>query len=377
MKQYKILHVEYRDYIHPEAGGAEVVLREVYRRLSQQGHQVDYLTSLYPGASPEEMMDGARMIRTGNKWNFNWAAPNFYRRHLQDNQYDIIIEGIDKIPFFFPLYTKTPVLPLVPHLFGTTAFKEAPFPAATYVWLMEHFIPRIYRKCPYYLTYSLSTKDDLIKRGIPENIIHVAYIALNHDLFKPASESSYRHPHSLAYVGRIKRYKFIDHGIQAVARLKKDYPDIIYHIVGRGDNLESLKQLTAQLNLQKHVKFWGFVDEATKVKILQESQILLYNSVKEGWGLTAIEANACGTPVIASNSPGLREAVSDGKTGYLIEHGNLDLLEMKIREIFDSPEEQKRLQQGSLEWAQSFNWDKTAGRFLEFIEKTLEAKKQQ
>jgi glycosyltransferase involved in cell wall biosynthesis len=374
MRPYKILHVEYRDYVHPEAGGAEVVLREVYQRLSRQGHQVDYLTSLYPGASAEEMMDGARMLRTGNKWNFNWAAPAYYKKHLEKNNYDIIIEGIDKIPFFFPLYTKTPVLPLVPHLFGTTAFEEAPFPAAAYVWLMEQFIPYVYRKCPYYLTYSLSTRDDLIKRGIPGDIIHVAYIALNHDLFKPAIDNTTRHPHSLAYVGRIKRYKFIDHGIQVVARLKKEYPDIIYHIVGRGDNLEALKKMAADLKVEENVKFWGFVDEETKVKILQESQIVLYNSVKEGWGLTAIEANACGTPVIASNSPGLREAVSDGKTGFLIEHGNLDQLETRIRQIFDSKEEQLRLQQGSLEWANSFNWDKTAAKFLEFIEKTLEAK---
>jgi len=372
MKKLKILHVEYRDYVHPEAGGAEVVLKEVYRRLSQQGHQVDYLNSLYPGATPEQMMEGARMIRVGNKFNFNWVAPYYFKKHLEQNHYDIIIEGIDKIPFFFPLYTKTPVLPLVPHLFGTTAFEEAPFPAAAYVWSMEQFIPYVYRKCPYYMTYSLSTREDLINRGIQADKIHVAYIALDHNLYRPAETQNNRIPNSLCFVGRIKRYKFIDHGMLAMVKLKEKYPNISYNIVGRGDNLPQLKSLAEKLGLSNNVKFWGFVDESTKVRILQESQIVLYNSVKEGWGLTAIEANACGTPVIASNSPGLREAVKDGVSGYLIEHGNIEQLAEYIDQILGNPSIQQKLYQGSLDWAGTFNWDNTAEKFLEYSYKTIE-----
>ncbi len=372
MKSYKILHVEYRDYVHPEAGGAEVVLQEVYKRLSAQGHQIDYLTSKYKGASNTQIMDGAHMIRVGNKWNFNGVAPSYFKNHLEKNKYDVIIEGIDKIPFFFPFYTKIPVLALVPHLFGTTAFEEAPFPAAAYVWLMERFIPWGYRHVPYYMTYSESTKEDLVNRGISANKIHVVYIALNHDLYRPAANDAMKTPHSLCFVGRIKRYKFIEYGILAVERLRPQFPDIIYHIVGRGDNLSNLQKMAKDKGLEKNVKFWGFVDDKTKVEILQKSQVVLYNSVKEGWGLTAIEANACGTPVIASNSPGLREAVVDQKTGFLVEHGNIDQLTDKIKQIFTSPDLRQKLEQGSIEWANTFNWDKTADRFLEFIQKTVE-----
>jgi glycosyltransferase involved in cell wall biosynthesis len=370
MEKYKILHIEYRDYIHPEAGGAEVVLREVYRRLTDQGHQVDYLTSQYPGCVPTDVMDGVRMIRTGNKWNFNWVAPRYFKKHLEQNNYDVIIEGIDKIPFFFPLYTKSPVLPLVPHLFGTTVFREAAFPAATYVWLMEQFIPMVYKKCPYYMTYSKSTAEDLANRGVNADKVHVVYIAMDHELYRAPEPGTVKEPHSIAFVGRLKRYKFIDYGIQAVARMKSEFPDMTYHIVGRGDNQPALEALTKQLGVENNVKFWGFVDEAKKVEILQKSQVLLYNSEKEGWGLTAIEANACQTPVIASNSPGLREAVSDGKSGFLIEHGNMDQLTGKIREIFVDKALQQKLQQGAVEWAATFNWDKTAEGFLEFIDRT-------
>ena len=87
--------------------------------------------------------------------------------------------------------------------------------------------------------------------------------------------------------------------------------------------------------------------------------------------ISTIEANACGTPVIASNSPGLREAVNDGKSGFLIEHGNIDQLADKIRQVFTNTELRLKLEQGSIEWANTFNWDKTAERFLEFIEKTV------
>ena len=79
------------------------------------------------------------------------------------------------------------------------------------------------------------------------------------------------------------------------------------------------------------MRFLGFVSEAGKLALLRRAWALVFTSPKEGWGITNLEAAACGTPVIASDSPGLRESVRDGETGYLVPHGDVEALAAAMR----------------------------------------------
>ena len=72
------------------------------------------------------------------------------------------------------------------------------------------------------------------------------------------------------------------------------------------------------------MRFHGFVSEAEKIELLRRAWANLFPSPKEGWGITVVEAAACGTPSIASDSPGLRDSVRHGETGYLVPHGDVD-----------------------------------------------------
>ena len=80
--------------------------------------------------------------------------------------------------------------------------------------------------------------------------------------------------------------------------------------------------LAASLDLGERVRFLGRISEAEKLALLRRAWALVFASPKEGWGITNLEAAACGTPVVASNSPGIRESVRDGETGYLVPHGD-------------------------------------------------------
>ena len=110
--------------------------------------------------------------------------------------------------------------------------------------------------------------------------------------------------------------------------------------------------------------FPGFVSREKKVEYLCRSHVMVYPSLREGWGLTNIEANSCGTTVVAADSPGLCDSVRDGVSGRLYQFGNIDQMTERITEILTDDDQRQKLEQGGLEWAAKFNWDKAADKFL-------------
>ena len=81
-----------------------------------------WLSAGFPGVAAEDSRDGIRIVRRGAWWNANHTLPAAYRKELRADRYDLVIEDINKIPFFAPRWARTPVLAIVPHLFGTTVF---------------------------------------------------------------------------------------------------------------------------------------------------------------------------------------------------------------------------------------------------------------
>ena len=368
MGTMKILLIEYRDQTHPEAGGAEIVLHQVFRRIVAAGNQVDYLCNYYPGAKREEICDGIRILRRGRQPYFNFLVPWVYRRELRKNNYDIVVEGIDKIPFNMPWFErKLPVACIVPHLFGTTVFGEAAPLIAAYVYALERSIPYAYRN-NYFSVLSESTQNDLMDRGIPAKHVRVIRPGLTQEDYsapeiKPASD----HPMML-YVGRLKRYKGIELGFAALQQLRAKYPRLEYAIVGGGDYLSELRRQVQTLGLEQQVSFRGFVTHAEKVALMQQAAALIYTSPKEGWGLSVIEANACGTPVVASDAPGLRESVKDGETGFLVPHGDVSALAQRLDQLFSDPVLYQRLRIQGIAWARSFTWERATSETLALLE---------
>lgn len=364
----KILLIEYRDITHPEAGGAEVVLLETFKRIVAAGHSVDYLCTGYAGSKPEEVIEGIRILRRGRQPYFNLAAPFAYLRELRQNGYDIIIEGIDKLPFFMPLYErKVPVMCIVPHLFGAAVFQEASFPVGAYVFAHEWFIPFVYKRC-LFSVLSQGTRDDLAGRGISLDHIRVIHSGLSHERYAAPEKKAFAEHPLLVYLGRVKKYKGIEIGIRAVHLLRRKYPGIQCRIVGTGDHLPRLRRFVRRLGLDGHVFFDGFIPERDKVELLQKAHMLLYTSPKEGWGLSVIEANVCGTPALASDSPGLRESVVDGKTGCLVPHGDVQALAKRVDDLLSDAELYGKMRAAAIEWGRGFTWERMTRETLALIE---------
>jgi glycosyltransferase involved in cell wall biosynthesis len=365
----RILALNWQDLTHPQAGGAEVHLEEILRRVVSWGHEVSLACCTYPGCKTRENIGGMAVYRRGGRQTFNFIAPTLIRQILDEKPHDLLVEDINKIPFYLPMFFKMPHLAVIPHLFGRNIYQEANPVIASYVYFAEKPIKSVYRKSGF-LAISESTRLDLVRRGIAADRIGVAECGVDHDVYNPEQPVvKYDRP-TVVYLGRIKKYKSVHHLVQALPAIQKSVPNVRALIVGDGDYLESLKQIVARLGLQDAVELTGFVNLAEKLTHLRRSHVSVYLSPKEGWGITNIEANACGTPVVAANVSGLKDSVSHGKSGLLYEYGNIEeLAQQVVRVLSDKPLYQS-LSQGALEWANRFTWDDCARRSLAIMEKT-------
>ena len=365
-----ILALNWEDLSNPQAGGAEVHLQEILKRIARKGHHITLLCSGWPQCEPVEEVDGIRIVRRGSRFNFNFVAPFALKALLREKRWDVLVEDINKIPFFSPLYHRLPVLVVIPHLFSDSVFKEINFVLGTYIYLSEKPIPWLYRGLKS-MVISESTKQDLVKRGLPSEDIHVIHCGIDHQLYHTDPSVEKEPAPTVIYLGRLKKYKSIDQLLSAFSQMERKIPDARLVVVGEGDYKGELISLARRLKIGDKVEFTGFVDEEEKVRRLRKAWVAVYPSLKEGWGLTNIEANACGTPVIASNVPGLRDSVVPGKTGLLFEYGDTTQLSDQLAEILSDESCREELRQGGLEWAKTFNWDEAADETFELIEQAV------
>lgn len=366
---YNILVINWQDIRNPLGGGAEVHFHEIFKRIVAKGHQVTLLCCAHRDLPGEEELDGIKIIRSGHRSFFNFFVPSLYRKYSKANNYDVVIDDINKIPFYSPLFVKEPLIGIIHHLFGSSIFIESSLPVAVYVTLAEMLVPKVYRNIPMAVV-SNSTKQELVQKGFSADQIDLVYNAVDQDAYQFVPELKSITP-LVGYLGRIKRYKSVHHLIQAFELVRQKIPDATLIIIGDGDHLPILKKLVEKLDLGDGVVFTGALHHNQKIKYLNQMWLSVNPSPKEGWGLTVIEANCCGVPVIAANSPGLKDSVVDGKTGLLYPYGDYHRLAELIIKVIQDRGLRKNFSEESRMWAHQFNWERSADTMLNLIEKTL------
>jgi glycosyltransferase involved in cell wall biosynthesis len=353
----KILVVNWQDRENPLAGGAEIHLHEIFERLAARGHEITLLCGGWPGCPPRASLNGIAVHRVGTRQTFALKVHRHWAREFRAAPFDILFEDINKAPLLTPLWGgRARVVACVPHLFGGTVFQELPWPLASAVWLSERPLPFIYRSVPFE-AISDGTADDLAHRGIRRDAVTVIYPGVSFDHYTPLASARAPNP-TFAYVGRLKKYKGIDLVIRAFARLTDRSATL--EIAGAGDYRAALEALTRSLDLGERVRFLGFISEAEKLALLRRAWAVALASPKEGWGLTNVEAEACATPVVASNSPGIRESVRDGETGFLVPHGDIDALAHAFARLASSRERVASMGAKARAFAETFTWTRAA-----------------
>ncbi|MEO0099412.1 MAG: glycosyltransferase family 4 protein [candidate division WOR-3 bacterium] len=365
-----VLLINWRCPKNPLAGGAEVYAYEIFRRLAKKGFKITYLSER-ANLPDEEEIGGIRFLRRGGKNTFNFTVYRFLPRIVKENNFDLIIDDLNKIPFYSPYFIKEiPVLAILMHLFRKAVYKETSFLFATYVYLAENLIPWVY-KDNYFAVLSESTKRDLLnlfKKDISERI-RVIPPGIDTQFYQP--DFNKKKEKIILHCGRLKRYKSTDHLLLATHLLFQKRRDFRVVIVGDGDDLMRLKKMTKELGMEAVVEFTGYIKEEEKLNLYQSAYFLVENSIKEGWGLIIVEANACGTPVIAARSPGLVDAVREGKTGLFYQYGDIKELSEKMAFLLDNEEMVDRMGKEGRMWAEKFSWEESAQKMEDLIRLVL------
>ena len=364
----RILLVNWQDRANPQAGGAEVHLHEIFGRLAGQGHEVHMLCSGWTGAPSEDVIDGMRIHRVGSRYGFALSGGPAFSRLAAELRPDVVVEDVNKIPLNLPRRWPGPFVLIVPHLFGSTAFRELPAPLATVVWAKERPMPRTYARTLVH-AISASTRDDLVARGFRDDRVRIIYPGVDARHFTPDAGVARETNPTFLYVGRLRRYKQVDTAIRALGGMKET--NAVLWVAGTGDDRPRLERIAAAEGVSGRVRFLGYVSEDQKLELYRRAWAAVLPSLKEGWGITNLEAAACGTPALAADNSALRESVRDGETGYLFATGDVGSLRDVMGRIAADAGLRERLGRGARAFAETFSWERTARETADHLDTAI------
>lgn len=359
-----ILILNWRDTKHPLTGGAEAMLLEHAKAWIKDGHEVTWFASSAKGLLAEEVIEGIKFYRKGNHLTvFFWAFVYYLNGVFRSTQ--IVIDCFHFLPFFTPLYIRSkPIVGLIHEVAGKVWFENLFYPFALIGYFLEPYIIRLY-KHKSFITVSKSTEEELIQIGISKKNITVIENGTNPSTY----ENKVHKKDVLIFLGRISDDKGVMDAIKSFSLIVQKYPTYQLWIVGKSESephLEKIKKEAEKLGISSHCKFWGYVSEKQKYKLLSESKLLLHPSRKEGWGLNVIEANIVGTPAVGYDVAGLRDSIIDGKTGILVDE-NYESLAMGVEELLKNEKNYKVYSGRAIKWAQNFSWDKSTKKSIQLL----------
>jgi glycosyltransferase involved in cell wall biosynthesis len=348
----RILILNWRCPMHPRAGGAEFLTYEVMKRFVASGDEVEWFSASFPGAKDNEDMDGIHIVRAGRQWTVHLHAFRRYFRRLRPH-FDLVIDEVNTVPFFTPLWADVPVFMLIYQLAREVWWYECPFPINALGFALEPLYLRLYRRVPV-LTESNSTVVDLNRLGFsgPLTLVPVGIDDL--------AEGAYAKPSCpvFLYVGRLSPSKRVGDIIKAFDSFQTKLPQARLWLVGDGPTsyVRSLRGLVHQLGIEQSVDFCGSVSGTEKYQRMTAAHALLMASVREGWGLVVTEANACGTPAVVYNVPGLRDAVRHAQTGLVVDP-TPEAMATGMMTLWKDRLLREQLGKQARAWSRSFSFD--------------------
>ena len=220
------------------------------------------------------------------------------------------------------------------------------------------------------------------------DIVHVVTPGVDLYTFTPGqgrktARESIGTPHDalvVTFVGRIQPHKGPEVLIRATSELVKHSPlmraKLIVNIVGgasgaNSEEVERLQELTTWLGIDDVVRFAPPVPRAELPKWYRAADLICVPSYSESFGLVALEAQACATPVIATAIGGLRTAVADGISGVLVDGHDPKAWSSVIARLLQEPQRRVLLSMGAVEHASHFGWDATARGTLDIYDQVI------
>jgi glycosyltransferase involved in cell wall biosynthesis len=217
---------------------------------------------------------------------------------------------------------------------------------------------------------SQKTRMDLIKRGkVRSERIDVIPVGI--DLERIVKIAPARESTDVLFAGRLIHEKRVDLLLNAIAVAKKEIPTITCAIIGDGPERGLLEDLAVKLGVEENVSFTGFVDQDGLTAYMKASKVFVLPSIREGFGLVIVEANACGLPVISisHDMSAARELVKDGVNGFLVNDiSSREIAEAIIKLVTDEAL-RERLAENGFAMAKKYGWSDISTKIIDTYKK--------
>jgi len=348
-------------------GGAERRYFEIARRLAKR-HEVTVYASRLRGSSDKEDVEGIKIIRTGlrhpaDRRSFLPLAV-YFRNLLRSfgSRYDVVDanQGIASFAGLAKLMTKQPVVATFHDIYWDKWGDHFSFPYSGVGKFMEFAWSKL--KYSAVIANSPETKERLWRLGFSAP---VETVVSGVDVGVIRKARSTKEKRTVVYVGRLEKYKGVDSLIRAVAGGRTEFPGIRLRIIGSGSEEQRLRNMAKELGVD--VEFLGFVDERKKFETIKSSSVLVNPSYVEGLGLIALEAMACGVPVIVRDLKCYFFCNNENSVKFRDDSG----LEDAIMKILSSPNAARKMVKSGLVTSRKYSWDETARKVEELYKKCV------
>ena len=368
-----VLFLNWRDTRNPHGGGSEVYVERIAGELILRGHRVTLFCAAHAQGPAEETTEhGVRVLRRGGRHTVYLRAALAYlaglfgfgplsRRH--GGRPDLIVDVGNGLPFLSPLWSGRPVIALVHHVHREQwPVVLTPRLARIGWWIESSLAPRVYRKCRY-VTVSGATRDELAVLGVDPERVSIIHNGTPDMTIAPIARTAYP---SLVVLGRLVPHKQVEVALDAVAALCGELPGLSLVVAGQGWWEDELRRSAAGLGIAERVRFAGFVSDEEKRTLLSEAWVALTPSLKEGWGLTIVEAGAVGTPNVAfRGAGGVEESLVDGRTGLLAD--DLEDFTAKVRLLLTNDTLRLAMGAAARAHAARFTWPAAGEKFAALV----------
>ena len=364
----------------PHTDGVSTISRELSARIAQHGERVLVIGPRDKGDLEFDAAQPYLVFRVpGYSWGYLRFLPILFCMPTIISRYrvrrifamNIAYGGILSwaLSFFYPLEYL-----IFAYGYEFEKIKNVP-------WL-AWFYRRIYKRAKTVVTCSELVRQRLASFGVEREKIEVLYPAVDLDKYQPLEVPlKYLESQKLAgrkillSVGRLIERKGNDQVLEALPKVIREFPDVLYCIVGIGPYEKELRKEIERLNLVDHVRFMGKVPPEDLVFLYNACQVFVMPSREitggghiEGFGIVYLEANACGKPVIGGRSGGVAEAIRDGETGFLVDPCSPAEITEKITYLLSHPRESQEMGQKGLRWVrESFDWERYTQEAYRFL----------
>jgi len=370
----RIAHFIYDSSDNPWLGGGGYIRTvEIYKRLPGN-YQIDIYCGSYYNSRDFFIKKNVQVIFIGKK-SKNYLLSRFWYvikaagvLKKESINYDLVLEDFSAYSpvFSFRFVKKDRLICILQNYFGFLNHFKKFGPAGLVPFIFEN---KLLNKYNNYIFSSRDLSEIVYKKNniSPVESTIIPY-GVPDDFLAVPEKGNFKK--GLLFAGRLEIYqKGIDILLEQFSLLIKNFPDLTLTIAGGGKDCSKVESLINKFKLNNNIINKGRVDMTELKNLYSSSYLTIIPSRYESWGMVSLESQACGTPVVASNIPGLRQTLQHQKSGFLF--NNTDELVSYISLLLNNSKMHEQMSHEARRFASEFTWERQAVRTKEFIEKLI------